>query len=325
MNQVQAGAQVPTIPPPSATRSLVTLARELAPRAAQYAARLASRRAPADASRVISAAIEGRRSRRAHYSPPRWNLSVRAGYVPLPRIGRPPERLDNLPRTHTALRYLQVRAKQGDEAARAELILVATTYARKNARQWLNERGAFDSDGPEFQSIDDAQNAAVLAAIEAVDRWDPDKGALSTFLRHRIKGEIADTMRREARHADRERTLYDAPPINPEFADLRPGERTVAQNIAEADEPIWDMWADPTPSPAVAIERKDLLDYVLAHVSPESAEILRDRFGVDRVDGGLGRRELAALLGVSRSTSDRRLRRALREAREVAKRDPGCR
>jgi len=108
---------------------------------------------------------------------------------------------------------LWARSREGDAAARCKLIERYAPLATSVARRMRVPTGA-------LMGHDDVESAAIIGLIDAVDRYDPDRGVpFEGYAGLRIRGAILDELRRldDRSRGARQRARTDAPDTEPEI------------------------------------------------------------------------------------------------------------
>lgn len=193
--------------------------------------------------------------------------------------------------------------------------------------------------------VEDRRQVAMLGLLNAIDRFDPDRGiSFSTFAWATISGELKRFHRnsgwavhmprslqelhlRTASAVDHLTATLGRSPTIPEIAALTGDtvdevveglEVNRARNVASLDAPQGD--GSPSEPGAVAVDsgvglvdNKLLVSSMLSLLPPRSQEILRLRFVED-----LSQSQIAARLGLSQMHISRLLAQALRVLRESA-------
>jgi RNA polymerase sigma factor for flagellar operon FliA len=108
---------------------------------------------------------------------------------------------------------LWARSREGDAEARCKLIERYAPLATSVARRMRVPTGA-------LMGHDDVESAAIIGLIDAVDRYDPDRGVpFEGYAGLRIRGAILDELRRldERSRGDRQRARTVAADTEPEI------------------------------------------------------------------------------------------------------------
>lgn len=108
---------------------------------------------------------------------------------------------------------LWARSREGDAAARCKLIERYAPLATSVARRMRVPTGA-------LMGQDDVESAAIIGLIDAVDRYDPDRGVpFEGYAGLRIRGAILDELRRldDRSRGERQRARTVAPDTEPEI------------------------------------------------------------------------------------------------------------
>jgi len=108
---------------------------------------------------------------------------------------------------------LWARSREGDAAARCKLIERYAPLATSVARRMRVPTGA-------LMGHDDVESAAIIGLIDAVDRYDPDRGVpFEGYAGLRIRGAILDELRRldDRSRGERQRARTDAADTEPEI------------------------------------------------------------------------------------------------------------
>jgi len=234
-------------------------------------------------------------------------------------------------------------SRHRDPAIREELVSRNLPFAKRLARRY---RGA-------SESFDDLLQVASLALVNAVDRFDPDRGIpFSAFASPTILGELKRHFRDRAWTVRVPRGLHDrmaqvdkavaelteklqrSPSIG-EMAERRELEPTDVLEVLEAnhnrrplslDRPVGDETEETSPADWVGEEDKNFelvegrvaLDAALPHLDERERLVLRLRFVED-----LTQSQIAEQIGHSQMHVSRILRRALARIREqVKEREP---
>lgn len=214
----------------------------------------------------------------------------------------------------------QALARDGSAAARDELILCNLRLVKSIVLQ-------FSGCGLE---PDDLFSEGEVALIKAVDRYEPTRGRLATYARHRIRGKIMD-------YIDKYRTLVHVPkPLRKQVNQFRSALETLGGSAADEEiaavmdcslkelqeirccseqytesleAPVVTDTAQEVPfaeaigtddADIAAVDHRQLLEFALSFVKPEEAEVLRLRSGIG---GGkeMSVREVAEVVGRSKS------------------------
>jgi RNA polymerase sigma-B factor len=234
-------------------------------------------------------------------------------------------------------------SRDRDPAIREELVSRNLPFAKRLARRY---RGA-------SESFDDLLQVASLALVNAVDRFDPDRGIpFSAFASPTILGELKRHFRDRAWTVRVPRGLHDrmaqvdkavaelteklqrSPSIG-EIAERLELEPTDVLEVLEAnhnrrplslDRPVGDETEETSPADWVGEEDKNFelvegrvaLDAALPHLDERERLVLRLRFVED-----LTQSQIAEQIGHSQMHVSRILRRALARIREqVKEREP---
>ncbi len=234
-------------------------------------------------------------------------------------------------------------SRSRDPAIREELVSRNLPFAKRLARRY---RGA-------SESFDDLLQVASLALVNAVDRFDPDRGIpFSAFASPTILGELKRHFRDRAWTVRVPRGLHDrmaqvdkavaelteklqrSPSIG-EIAERLELEPTDVLEVLEAnhnrrplslDRPVGDETEETSPADWVGEEDKNFelvegrvaLDAALPHLDERERLVLRLRFVDD-----LTQSQIAEQIGHSQMHVSRILRRALARIREqVKEREP---
>ena len=240
-------------------------------------------------------------------------------------------------------------ARDGSEAAREELILCNLRLVKSIVLQ-------FSGCGLE---LDDLFSEGEVALIRAVDKFNPSRGRLATYASHRIRGRIMD-------YIDKHRTLVHVPkPLRQQVNRFRrmldslggsvSDERMAAvldcslkevQEIRRCSAQSTESLEAPVGTDAdeeditlaecvgthdadiAAVEARQDLDFFLARLKPEEAEVIRLQWGIG---GGapMSVREIAEVVGYGKSwvseTSSAAMKKMKQLAREMREQedDPG--
>lgn len=147
------------------------------------------------------------------------------------------------------------------------------------ARAYMQRRGMLST----FEADDDEPvQAAVLAALEALPRWDPDKGALYTFLFPYVRSAMLDAARDKRQHGIGSRAVsgrvrvvsIDAPTADDaltSFIELVSSDGIGRTGAGAAYMPDIGSMEDPE---AVA-QRDELAQRVLSQLSMQELRLLR--------------------------------------------------
>ena len=214
----------------------------------------------------------------------------------------------------------QALARDGSAAARDELILCNLRLVKSIVLQ-------FSGCGLE---PDDLFSEGEVALIKAVDQYEPTRGRLATYARHRIRGKIMD-------YIDKYRTLVHVPkPLRKQVNRFRSALETLGGSAADEEiaavmdcsleelreiQCCSEQYTESLEAPVVtdtaqevplaeaigtddadiaAVDHRQLLEFALSFVKPEEAEVLRLRSGIG---GGkeMSVREVAEVVGRSKS------------------------
>ncbi|MGH2964370.1 MAG: sigma-70 family RNA polymerase sigma factor [Solirubrobacterales bacterium] len=224
----------------------------------------------------------------------------------------------------------------GALAGRDQLVLGLLPLARRVARRYAG--------GPE--RLDDLEQVAIVGAVKAVSRFDPDRGTpLAQFavpfihgeLRHHLRDNLGLPRGPRARQSDAAKVIRAARAISgrlgrPARADevaaetgltddearatmeLAEAQRTTSLNAgheAESSAPLDALARDD--EGLEAVERRHWLSRILGSLDGRERSLLFLRLGAGR-----SRREAARALGLSPAQESRLFRRALDKARAVA-------
>lgn len=238
-------------------------------------------------------------------------------------------------------------ARDGSEAAREELILCNLRLVKSIVLQ-------FSGCGLE---LDDLFSEGEVALIRAVDKFNPSRGRLATYASHRIRGRIMD-------YIDKHRTLVHVPkPLRQQvnrfrrmldslggsvsdermaavldcsLKEVQEIHRCSAQRTESLDAPVGTDAdeEDITLAECVgthdadiaAVEARQELDFFLARLKPEEAEVIRLQWGI----GGappMSVREIAEVVGYGKSwvseTSSAAMKKMKQLAREMREQEDG--
>jgi RNA polymerase sigma factor for flagellar operon FliA len=108
---------------------------------------------------------------------------------------------------------LWARSREGDAEARCKLIERYAPLATSVARRMRVPTGA-------LMGLDDVESAAIIGLIDAVDRYDPDRGVpFEGYAGLRIRGAILDELRRldDRSRGERQRARTVATDTEPEI------------------------------------------------------------------------------------------------------------
>ena len=230
-------------------------------------------------------------------------------------------------------------ARDGSEAAREELILCNLRLVKSIVLQ-------FSGCGLE---LEDLFSEGEVALIQAVDKFNPSRGRLATYARHRIRGRIMD-------YIDKHRTLVHVPkPLRQQvnrfrsvlekFGDSTSDEviasvmdcsleavqeirRCSAQSTESLDAPVGTDADEEDMTLAelvgthdagiAAVEARQDLNFFLARLKPEEAEVIRLQWGIG---GGtpMSVREIAEVVGRGKSWVSDTSRAATEKLQQLAK------
>lgn len=118
-------------------------------------------------------------------------------------------------------RRLKAAADAGDEQARAALIQACLPYALKLARQF-HQRTGFD--------LDECISVACCGCVECVRHFDPDRGAILTFVHCRMRSLLPEARRRVLRGPQPAPHEFDFDAL----IDDREARETIAEQVREA-------------------------------------------------------------------------------------------
>lgn len=170
---------------------------------------------------------------------------------------------------------------------------------------------------------EDLIQEALIAVIEAVDRYDPAKGSFETRVHCLIRWRVLEAMRREdprsramqekaSREFIADRAEKPSPYIDPHdyFLMTLNGRLWYAMSIERMDDEIAQEWEPEPEVTALDGERRRLLDTVLSDLPPREAECIRLYYFEQR-----SRAEVSAALSVSRRRVNQLHEQAIKKLR----------
>ena len=184
------------------------------------------------------------------------------------------------------LAYIK-RLSAGDEDAREQLII-------HNLRLVAHIAKKFVGNG---RDLDDLISIGTIGLVKAIDSFRPDKGALSGYASKCVENEILMSLRSERRRVS-EVSIEESVGIDKEGNPL-----ALADLIGTDAETIFD-------SVNKSLDAEKLRDAMERVLSKREQTVLTLRYGVGR-DCALAQREVAELMGISRSYVSRIETRAM--------------
>jgi len=200
---------------------------------------------------------------------------------------------------------LWASCRQGDSASRCALIERYVPLATSVARRMRVPTGA-------LMGRDDVESAAQVGLIDAVDRYDPDRGVpFEGYAGLRIRGAILDELRRldDRSRGDRQRARNAAEDTEPEIGAY--GATLSLDLILESGDRDWA--ADD--EEAERYERQDLrsrVENALDDLPPRQREVLARYYGES-----LTLRESAVKMGISEARACQLHGRAIQNLRRL--------
>ncbi|HHT86506.1 MAG TPA: RNA polymerase sporulation sigma factor SigK [Clostridiales bacterium] len=191
-------------------------------------------------------------------------------------------------------RYIALHL-EGDENARQKLIEHNLRLVAHIAKKFTNNSAAVESD--------DLISVGIIGLIKAVSTYKPEKGTLAAYAARCIENEILMEMRRNARHS----SVYVRSIEEPIGRDNDGNEITIADRFV-SEQPDFQEELNR------AMLNEKLRNVQKSVLTDVERMVLTTRYNLDG-ENPLPQREVAALLGVSRSYVSRIEKRALNKLR----------
>ena len=182
---------------------------------------------------------------------------------------------------------LWARCREGDSASRCELIERYAPLATAMARRMRVPTNA-------LTGRDDIESAALVGLIDAVDRFDPDRGVpFEGYAGLRIRGAVLDELRRVDDHTrdERRRARTVAENAEPEIAAF--GATLSLELLLESGERDWAA-DDETEARYESQDLRSRVESALECLPPRQRELLARYYG-----DALTLRESALRMGIS--------------------------
>jgi len=182
---------------------------------------------------------------------------------------------------------LWARCREGDSASRCELIERYAPLATAMARRMRVPTNA-------LTGRDDIESAALVGLIDAVDRFDPDRGVpFEGYAGLRIRGAVLDELRRVDDHTrdERRRARIVAENAEPEIATF--GATLSLELLLESGERDWAA-DDETDDRYESQDLRSRVESALQCLPPRQRELLARYYG-----DALTLRESALRMGIS--------------------------
>jgi len=182
---------------------------------------------------------------------------------------------------------LWARCREGDSASRCELIERYAPLATAMARRMRVPTNA-------LTGRDDIESAALVGLIDAVDRYDPDRGVpFEGYAGLRIRGAVLDELRRVDDHTrdERRRARAIADDVDPEIGAFR---MTLSLDLLlESGDRDWAA-EDQTDDRYESQDLRGRVESALRCLPPRQRELLARYYG-----DALTLRESAVQMGIS--------------------------
>ncbi len=219
----------------------------------------------------------------------------------------------------TVEELFELYKREPSEEVKWEIVLRHTNLIKCIASQ---VRGVYSS----FAEMDDMINEGLIVLADAVDKYDPERGAFSTFVSKRIRGMIIDLARRHSwipRLTNQRRKE-----INLAIASLRgtlgryPTDHEVAEKLGISDKvyhkrleqyaiqsvvsweelfssPVHPTGSEPFESPEQRVEDMDLLDTLASSIGTlrDNQQMVLSLYYKESLTMG----EIAEVMGITRS------------------------
>jgi RNA polymerase sigma factor for flagellar operon FliA len=199
---------------------------------------------------------------------------------------------------------LWASCRQGDGAARCALIERYAAMATSVARRMRVPTGA-------LMGRDDIESAALIGLIDAVDRFDPDRGVpFEGYAGLRIRGAILDELRRvdDRSRGERRRARIVAEDQEPEIAAY--GQTLSLDMLLETGDRDWAADDDESLDRYEAQDMRSRVESALRCLPPRQRELLARYYG-----DALTLRESAERMGISEARACQLHGRAIQNLR----------
>jgi len=199
---------------------------------------------------------------------------------------------------------LWASCRQGDSASRCALIERYAPLATSVARRMRVPTGA-------LMGRDDVESAALIGLINAVDRYDPERGVpFEGYAGLRIRGAILDELRRLDDHTrdERRRARDDAADTEPEIGAY--GATLSLDLLLETGDRDWPAEDDAADVPNMDLRAR--VESALDCLPPRQREVLARYYG-----DSLTLRESAVRMGISEARACQLHGRAIQNLRSA--------
>ena len=187
-------------------------------------------------------------------------------------------------------RLILLLCEKGDEQARNKLIEHNLRLVSHIAKKYINTG----------EDLDELITIGSIGLVKAISTFRPEKGALSAYASRCIENEIRMYLRQERRRILAETSLEE-----PVGRDSDGNEVTVGDRLSSDDDDVQE-------SAFLHIFREKLKDAMDSVLDDRERKVIELRYSLCG-SGSLAQREVASLLGVSRSYISRIEKRALKK------------